>query len=301
MPHHIGELIKQIPDSLKSLWRENDFDPSQVPEMDAYNIEKLLPYLFAMDLKMNLADSPNSVVIFMDTYDSLWKNQSYIVKFRENDEWLRDKLIANVDGSKVLWVICGREQLKWEAIDEDWTSYIKKEPLLVFNENECTYYLENCDIFDKQIQKRICEGSCGNPLYLYLSVNTFHRIKQVKQRAPIIDDFAKTPDGIFERFVKYHKEEIDTLEVLSIPNFWDKLLFEKLVTEFKTGFPLSDNSYLNLHRFSFISQVQNNGWKLHDLMRDSMQERMSPELKVKVHAFMAEHYDSQLELINIKK
>lgn len=297
---YIADIVKSLPESIRVLWRKYAYSPTQLSDMTFYEIEEILPSFFSISLKMELKERSNDVVIFMDTYDFMWKDKSDTFKFKEKDRWLWEKLIPNLDNEKILWVICGRQEIQWEKIDEDWNFYIEKKEVDGFDKGECIEYLEDYCISDGEIQKRIFSGSQRIPLYLYLSVKVYHKIKDQEERIPNTNDFERTPDGIFNSFMKYHENEIDTMEVLSIPHFWDQNLFEKLVTEFKTGFSLSDNSYSNLHGFSFISKIQDEVWKFHNLMRESIYERMDSELKYRVHFFLAEHYSSKVEQIDIK-
>ncbi len=100
----------------------------------------------------------------------------------------------------------------------------------------CIEFLEACKIGDKNIQDVIIKASEGVPYYLNLSVDTFEKIR--KKRHPVSEDFGKTQPEIFNTFVKYlSSNEIRALKVLSVPNFWDRNLFEILMKKFDSGLP----------------------------------------------------------------
>ena len=113
------------------------------------------------------------------------------------------------------------------------------------------------------------EGSKGVPFYLDLAVDTYLEIKAGQQRDPSPSDFG-TPRKVLERFLRYlDRAETETLKVLSAPRFWDRELFELLIEEFKTDYPVT--ALPELSRFSFIQEGQVPGtWTIHSLMREGL-------------------------------
>ncbi len=136
----------------------------------------------------------------------------------------------------VSWVICGREKLLWvPECDSDWDMYLEQHPVDELPKKYCTKFLVSCGIRNKDIRNVIIKASEGVPYYLNLSVDTFEKIS--KKRQPVPEDFGKTQPEIFNTFVKYlDSNEIKALEVLSVPNFWDRDLFKTLMAEFDTGY-----------------------------------------------------------------
>ncbi len=87
-------------------------DISKLPDLEPTEIDERLPVYWAYDLADHLQNASESAVIFIDTYEALWEKEREQGSFSDRDKWLR-KLIENIQKS-CLWVICGRESLRWE-------------------------------------------------------------------------------------------------------------------------------------------------------------------------------------------
>ncbi|MDR7666449.1 tetratricopeptide repeat protein [Methanosarcina sp. Z-7115] len=257
-------------------------------------IEETLPYFWAQDLNNYLKKYSKSAVLFIDTYEALWEKDRGQGNFNARDEWIRE-LISNLPESS-LWVICGREELRWNEVDRDWNNYLEQYKLEKLPEEDALDFLNRCGIKEEEIQKVILKGSEGVPYYLELAVDTY--IEIAKTGSPVPDNFARTRSEIFDRFMVYLSiPEQETLKVLSTPRFWNKDIFKALIEEFKTGYPLTAFSELN--RFSFVQETEGK-LLLHPLMRESLQTYQDHELKNEVHSFICAYYSNQLNSIDIK-
>ncbi|EGW41830.1 ATP-binding protein [Desulfosporosinus sp. OT] len=275
-------------------------DIAIIEKLDQTKLVKLLPYYWAKDLKRYLNRNQHSVgaVIFFDTYEALWeiKKQGTIL---EQDKWVRE-LIINLP--QILWVISGREKLRWVEDKAEWAKVLEQHLIGSLAKGDAEYYLDSCGIREKDIRYAIIEGSKGVPLYLDISVDTYREIIN-RQVIPTPEDFAKTPKEVFTRFIQYLSlAELATLKILSIPRSWDYSLFAELVAQFKTGYPFTE--YGNLFRFSFISQWDGQlRWNMHDLMRQSLVDNIQQETPIvfkEVNESIFEYFNRQLEAINIK-
>ena len=119
----VGRLLKNFPDYLRKWWKKRgEKELLQLSEKEPLEIEEMLPYFWAQDLNNYLEHTSKSAVLFIDTYEALWENQRGEGNFTR--EWIRE-LIPNLP-RKVLWVICGREELRWKEVDKDWNDYLKQ-------------------------------------------------------------------------------------------------------------------------------------------------------------------------------
>ena len=292
---NVLNLARNLPERYQKWALKRKEEISRLPNLEPADIDELLPVFWAYDLADHLQNSSESAVIFIDTYEALWEKEREKGSFNFRDEWIR-KIVANLPKS-TLWVICGREALRWGEVDEDWKNHLDQHILGKLPEKYAINLLEQCGITEKDIHKVLIESSEGVPYYLELSIDTYRKIKKRKQPAP--EDFAKVPDEIFCRFVKYlDREEKETLKVLSTPRYWDRELFEILVEKFKTEYP--ETSFSELHSFSFITFDDNGKCSMHQLMRKSLQEYQDHELKKEVHFFMCIYYSLKIKDLNIK-
>lgn len=267
-------------------------------DLQPYEIERALPYYFAIDLNHYLEyNTHHKVIFFIDTYESLWENQSdrKMEKYFVKDEWLRN-LIRNIP--EVLWVILGREELRWGEIDKGfpWSSYIKEKRLGMLANSDADKFLINCDLQEVKIRNRIISTSKGLPFYLDLQVDTYKLILETNN-IPSIDDFGKNYNDILVRFCKYLSvSEIETLKILSCLRFWDYDIFKSLIREFHTGFPLT--SYRELLIFSFVKQSDTDDklYSLHEIMRSHLKMNLDSNVKNDIHSFLYDYYQNLLEL-----
>jgi tetratricopeptide (TPR) repeat protein len=289
------DIINNAPDSIMRFLKEQAVDINILAAMEAPEIEKLLPGFFAADF-MDYLGTDSKAYIFIDTYEALWDGLRDKGSFHEKDEWIRDNLIQNMLG--VSWVICGRDKLLWvPECDSDWDMYLEQHPVDELPKKCCTQFLVSCGIRNKDIRNVIIEASERVPYYLNLSVDTFEKISLKKQPAP--EDFGKTQPQIFKTFVKYlDSNEIKALEVLSVPNSWDRKLFKTLMAEFDTGYHAS--KYSELIKFSFIKTDSDGKYSIHQLMRKSLQAYHDPTDCKDVHKFLLTYYSNKIEDIDIK-
>jgi len=291
---NIPKLVQMLPNMYREWALKSQYKISQLSSMEPYEIEKQLYSYWAYDLNEYLQKTSESAVIFIDSYEALWEKQRKLVDFNLKDKWLRD-LIKNISGN-CLWVICGREHLRWVELDNEWEDYLEQYLLGELTREDAIYFLESCGIFEDDIQSAIVTRSSGVPYYLELAVDSYSHIK--KRRQPSSIDFFKIPHEIIDKFIKYlDPVEVRTLKVLSIPRFWDEKLFWLLVTSFNTGYPRYEFS--DLCSFSFIYETEGN-YHMHPLMRESLQEFYDLTDRKEIHKFLLTYYSKIIENIDIK-
>ncbi len=262
-----------------------------LPSLSPKEILDRLPMYFALDLKDFLHTSSRSAVIFLDTYEALWENFNLEGGFFLRDEWLRE-LVAQLP--EILWVIFGREKLRWNEIDIEWENSIEQHLLGGLSELDSARFLKSCGIADEAIQKVIIISSNGVPHYLDLAVDTYFQIKQKFNRVPEDKDFAKTQQEVLNRFLRYlDKGEIETLKVLSVPKYWNAKIFKLLIDEYKTGYPVSAMNVLC--RFSFIDKaVESETYLLHDLMRQGLLHQLDSGTRLSIHKLLFSYYSKDI-------
>ncbi len=291
------DAVNNAPDSVVRFFKEQVIDINKLTNMEAHEIEKLLPVFFAADIT-NYLGTNSKAYIFIDTYEALFEDLRKKGSLYKKNEWIRDNLIPSMP--TVSWVICGREEFMWDPKRHpECEMYLEKHLIDGLPDECCREFLKKCSIKNKDIQDIIIEASKGVPFYLNLSVDTYEKIKMKEEREPALEDFGKAQPEIFDRFAKYLDDnEIRALEVLSAPNLWDRDLFNVLIKKFDPGFPAG--AFSELIKFSFIKRDSNEKYSIHQLMRNSLQEHQDPVDRKNVHDFMFEHYNSKLKSITIK-
>ncbi len=268
-----------------------------LPSLSPKEILDRLPMYFALDLNDYLKENSANAVIFIDTYEALWESMNHEGGFFLRDEWIRE-LVSHLPG--VLWVVLGREKLRWNELDKEWENYTEQHLLGGLSEIDSAHFLKSCGIADEKIQKVIISSSKGVPYYLDLAVDTYLQILQKYEREPEEKDFAKNQQEVLARFLRYlDKSEIETLKVLSVPRYWNREIFKLLIDEFKTGYPVSAMNVLG--RFSFVNSVNESGtYVLHDLMRSGLVLQLDIEARQVIHKLMFEHFCKKIPVISEK-
>jgi tetratricopeptide (TPR) repeat protein len=295
----VARLLKGLPDYLRKWWtKRGEVELQQLSDKDPMEVEEMLPYFWAQDINNYLEYTAKSAVFFIDTYEALWENYRHDDNYR--DEWIREELIPRLS-KNVMWVILGREELKWEEADSEWSEYLTHYKVEELVRKYCIEYLENRGITDNEIQETIFEGSKGIPFYLELSIYIYEKIVENNEN-PKPEDFGENHQKIRDRFFRFlTDEEKSALNVLSIPHFWDYDLFEFLVKEFNTGYPT--NNYEDLCHFSFIGKVKGKKRQMHQLMQECLQKiqiKKKPDSVKRIHEAISKYYTNKLENIDIK-
>ncbi|MCX7922527.1 MAG: tetratricopeptide repeat protein [Clostridia bacterium] len=267
--------------------------------MEPHSIAEKLPRFFAMDVYEHIEEKGTPVVIFIDTYEALWEKD----KARSDcprDHWLHEELIRMLPG--ILWVVCGRERLRWDEGQEydKWEGSLTQMFLGNLSERDARHYLSLHEITDVEIQQKIVENTEGVPFYLSLSKDTYNEIKN--NRTPTVYDFKgdKTPQRMFERFIRnLEVTERETIYILSVTRFWNYDIFKALIKEFNTGYPLT--MFGEMSRFSFMNScASGEGLEMHSIMRKSLHDYMPRDVKKLAHEFMFGYYRERLDVIDIK-
>jgi tetratricopeptide (TPR) repeat protein len=295
-----GPLNPGTPEPLLRAWweRRGERELGDLPQLEPGATVDRLPTSWASDLKDHLGVKACKAVLFIDTYEGLWetgdRKQETVDSRQETDEWVRE-LVKQLP--EVLWIVCGRQKLRWEEVEKDWSEALSQRELGALPDKSARRFLESCDITNGQIQDAIVKGSQGVPHYLDLAVDT---IRSAKSQAPVTSFQGQNPDELVAQFThRLDKPELETLKVLSAPRFWYYGLFEHLITQYQTGYPLA--AYDDLSRFSFVKEGAAPGTRtMHELMREALQESQSPELRKRVHLFLHELYAKQLEGLDVK-
>jgi tetratricopeptide (TPR) repeat protein len=270
---------------------------ANLPSLEPKEISVRMPMFWASDMKDFLEEKKKEAVLFLDTYEALWENLKADGGFFMRDEWIRE-LVSHLP--EVVWVICGREKLRWYEQDEEWNNYLEQYLLGRLSDEDSKYFLRSCGVEKTDVQNVIVKASKGVPHFLDLAVDTYYEIESRHQRIPIATDFAKTQQDVLERFLRYlDKTEIETLKALSSARIWGSEIFRLLVNEFQTGYPITAMD--NLCRFSFINETEKPGiHTMHELMRESLQAKLDSETLKLLHKALFDYYKEILNLVDVK-
>ncbi len=278
--------IKRGRDDLKALTR-----------LETAEIEERLPAYFAEDLAEYAHDEGVRGVFFFDTFEALFQDVRSEEQRLLRDEWLRELVLQL---PSMLLVICGRERIGWAELDQEWGAVLEQHQVLELPERDVRTLLSSAAITDPAVQERILRETRNVPFLVDLALDTMDEMKRGVGE-PGTDEAtglgATAEVRMSERFLRYlSPAEQDTVEVLSVPRFFDRQLFHDLCLSFETQFPLG--KFSEICRFSFVFERSPGIFQMHDVMAGALRARLGkrdPERLRAVHAFLFERFDERLE------
>lgn len=239
---------------LKNITSNYKKELSQIEQDSAEDIYQNLPYYFSLDLEENVKKLNQPLVIFLDTYEKLVNEVQDTGYSISEDLWLRGERgpILNVPG--ILWVIAGREKIKWGESDKDWEDTLDQHILGDLSWKDTRSFLNEAGISDETLCKEIYELTHGTPIYLDICVSTFE-ILNSQGRSITIDEFGKNPDALIERYIRYMDHQSSEMVYLlsQIPLWNDDMIHEvgpKILPDF------SYVLYEKIKKLSFVCNLE---------------------------------------------
>lgn len=244
----IGDLLKLVDEGVAMI--RNAFSNKKhllrsFESMDIRQLREQLPIYFASDLRNNLKKEEQPFVIFLDTYEKLVNEFAVVGNPLQSDLWLRGPqgLIPRLPNT--LWVLGGREQLKWPQLDGigTWENVLHQYLLGALADSDAQEFLCFAGVKDLAVRRRICMLSDGLPASLDLY------LEQYLREGDVSDTVA--PATFHERVVRYMSEEEKTAcYLLAAMDEWTQE--EALEFAKRAGVPLSPALLERLCGFSFI-------------------------------------------------
>jgi len=234
---------------------------SNIDKCSAAEIEPKLAYFFAQDLSENTRKLQQPFVIFIDTYEAL-VNEFTTGNPLERDLFIRsdDGLICNTENT--LWVIGGREILKW---DDDWEGSLEQHLLGELSFKDSKSFLETAGILNSDLIHEIYNLTHGSPMWLDMCVDVYAQLIE-EGKTPTIADFGKDTTKLVNRFLIYMgDEERDFIQMLAEVGEWtdDNIVdySRKILGTFKSSL------YDKIKTFSFIVH-ENEHYHLQEYVHD---------------------------------
>lgn len=258
--------------------------------MSLSEMEEWLPAYFGNDLNKYLEKNNEvKIIVFVDTFESLYEFGTHELKRIEKDNWLKE-LILSVPN--VLFSIFGRNKISWK---DEWGNYLDQHLLSELTIDYTIDFLIKCGVEEDDIREKIANVSGGHPYYLDLSVDTYFSIKN-SGSTPTIDFFGNVKNDILDRFVRnLHDVEIELLKLMCIPNYFNCEIFTLLIEAFRI--PYSPTQFSSFNQYSFITENESiKKYYIHQLMREGMDEyNTDPILKSKANKVLLDFYEEKYQ------
>lgn len=249
---------------------------TEMSRMDAPDLERRLPYYFSMDV--NAMGLP-LVCVYLDTYEKMTaraEGAGRSTGFYE--EWLRGDwgLVRNL-GSAV-FVIAGREQLRWTGLPFE-ERYIE-----ALSQADSVDFLTSCGIEDRALCARLYRLTGGEPIYLDLCVDEYERLTDPgskERKAPedlTLEDFGGNRDRLVERHTRYIPQNLrDALYLLAAMGRWSDAVCEELSRTLPIPSP-AGTEYYQLTHLSYVRQEEES-WVMHRPVAEVLARELTPALR----------------------
>ena len=249
---------------------------AEMSRMDVPDLERRLPYYFAMDV--NAMDLP-LVCVYLDTYEKMTARAEGVGRSTGFDEeWLKGNrgLVRNL-GSAV-FVIAGREQLRWTDLPFE-ERYIE-----ALSQADSVDFLTSCGIEDSELCAGLYRLTGGEPIYLDLCVDEYERLTDPDRgdrKAPgdlTVKDFGENRDRLVERHTRYIPSNLrDALYLLAAMGRWSDAVCEELSRTLPIPSP-AGTEYYQLTHLSYVRQEQES-WVMHRPVAEVLAKELRPDLR----------------------
>jgi len=285
-----GKLLEKSVPAVKKWWMERgNQELAVLNRMEKPSeIARALPYFLALDIQDYLQKHPDQqAVFFLDTYEKLIGDKRSEKAWRDYDNWVRS-LVSELP--QAVWVLGGREKLRWEELhaSEEWKGQVEQHLVGDLSETDARSFLSSCNIEQPDIVERILASYAGSPFFLNLMVDIYHEV--ARTRTPEAGDFPERHEEVYYCFLRHiTQDETDTFKILSCLQICDDELLSTLLKEFNSAYN-SPSATKQVTRFSFVTANQaNNSFTMHQLMQRHLYGKLTeddPSLVGRIHGFV---------------
>lgn len=261
---------------------------------DTFEILKDLPKYFISDLERQL--NGEKAIIFLDTYESLFEQNSRSALRYYTDTWVRD--LIRYSPSNIAWVLLSREPLHWKVTEPFlFNENVIEYEVTRFDEKESENFLRRYGVDDENLIRQLSNASSGIPFYLNLALELYGTNGKIRIDFYELDQQIKNSSDLVRKYFNYLQEdELLVLKYLSIPRYWDIELFKKIAKE--TSYTWQ--KYRNLFNFSFVhANPSTKTWKLERIMRELLYNELNKDIFLneinRIHKETFMHYENLIE------
>lgn len=289
----ILDLAEKGVAAFRGYLQEHRKELRQIEYMEAEELYDYLPSLFAEDLThaMEKCDAP--LVILLDTYERLVNEMSSTGEPLSKDVWLRgeDGLVQNVPG--VLWVIAGREKLKWERFDSEWKEALEQHLLGSLSSQDSDQFLLAAGVADAALRSDLYGLTMGTPVYLDLCVDQYRRLVE-RGAEPRTEMFGRNTFDLIERFARYMDDaQKDIVYVLSCMGHWNDSEIAAIARQVIPGFSIT--TYEKVKGLSFITQSDDGDYNIHQTVGEVLLESCPALLRERTARCGLEYFSAVLK------
>jgi len=254
--------------------------------MSEREIAEALPDFLAFDLNLNRkGNSP--LVLFIDTYETLWERSNTENDRLGRDAWVR-RLVSGLQSALV--VIAGREKLIWSEYEPAWAEWVESHLLHQLSTPDVHRFLRSSGMTDESLIDKITVLADGHPYYLDLCLDAI-----AQESASSFQNWPDSRRELFERFAKsLSAEELALLKRLAPLASYDKEYARAATRFFHIG--LNDDEIDAHERFSFVKRHERHS-TIHEIMRRSLLGQIPEDMLFQIRGFALNHFSDRLKVL----
>lgn len=251
------EKLRRYIGSFRNLFEEID----QLADED---VGPRLPYYLGLELERHVHTSGAKLVFFIDTHEAMLDRERFRSTKQGGDEWLKELIGCTENG---LYVIAGREYLKWADENPEWSPHIEQHALGELSDTDADYFLSLIPVREAGIRKAIIDTAHGVPLYLDLCASIY-LIKKANGERLRQQDFRLAENEVIRRFLAHlDPEQEQALRAACVPEIFDYTLFGALLRDLNIGFPLTLFGEFCSTSYTECVQTDPELYKIHNSVR----------------------------------
>lgn len=268
----------------------------KIDNLSTEEILRRLPAFFAADMRENIKKIDDPFFFLIDTFENLVDEAETKGHSAYYDNWLRgdDGLIQNMPNC--LWVIAGRESLKWEQEDNNWHRAISAYKLLNFTQEETTALLNAQNISDDEIKNNIYRITDGTPFYINACVRRFYNLID-RGEAITVDKFGANKDELMERYARDY--DLQTKQIIYVLSFIQP--FTEAIAENIMPTIIPDYSRERLKKLLSLSIVtrKNDAYSIQNTVADIFAANCPDDFHDKIITESAKYFVANDKILNL--
>lgn len=293
MATSVIDLVDQGSAWLRNYLKMHSDELERIQGMEAEGLYHYLPMLFALDMQENMRKASEPVVFFLDTYEQMVNEISQIGDPLKNDLWIRGEngLIQNIPGA--LWVITGREKLKWARFNVAWEDALEQHLLGSLSEADSVHFLQSAGVAPRELCLQLYTLTRGTPVFLDLCVDQYLHLLE-EGETPCIERFGSNTSDLTERFIRYMGDaQKDHVFFLACLPFWTSELVEEIAETVLPNFSIT--TYEKTKAYSFVSPSDDGCYRMQQTVREVLAKACPEAIRRRTGAALLRHFQPVVE------
>ena len=270
-------LSDKLADALRK--RHHDAEIRAIDSSTDSERERLLPGLLARAIKIEANKKGRSLVVAVDSLDSLAQKPGFGEGGEPADNWLQELLAQTQCG---VWLLAGREKLRWHEDLPDWNEAMEQHLMGVLSIEDSEKFLRGVEITEPRIVRAIVETSRGVPMALDLATS-FYLAKREDGAEPEPEDFRDTADGMLRKYLSHlDKNHADAIRCLALIDEFNYEAAAAALGAWSLPITLADYRTLCGSIMALRLEGGTAEYRIHRLLRDPVARSVPPADKARV-------------------